>query len=183
MGRMDEDLALLERYEQGDEAAFTELVSRYQKPLYRVAYRMVGHSEDAVDLVQQAFVQLFTQRHSFRREAKLKTWLYQILINLCKNHRRDSARRRPVDVDVQTVEMTDQKTALDPLLEEASRMEIQQATSRLPDRQQATLILRVFEEQPFDLIARTLGCRVGTAKANYHHAVRKLYRFLREGKK
>ncbi|MBI1824046.1 MAG: RNA polymerase sigma factor [Nitrospirae bacterium] len=177
---MDEDLALLDRYDEGDEEAFTELVTRHQKSLYGAAYRMVGHSADAMDLVQQAFVKLLTQRSGFRQEASLKTWLYQILINLCRNHLRDSTRHQPVEVEIEEMGLVDSKTALDPLVEKAVRSEVRQAIRRLPERQQETLILRVYEELPFGEISRILGCHVGTVKANYHHAVRKLREFLKE---
>ena len=180
---MDEDLAILDRYDQGDEEAFTELVTRYQKPLYRTAYRIVGKAEDALDLVQQAFIRLFTHHRGFRREAKLKTWLYQILINLCLNHLRDSARRRPVDLDIEKLHLTDQKTALDTLVEEASRTEIRGMIDQLPDRQRVVLILRVFQELPFNEISRVLGCALGTAKANYHHGFKRLRVLLEETKK
>lgn len=176
---MDEDLALLKRYEEGDEGAFTDLVSRYQQPLYRTAYRMVGHAEDALDLVQQTFVQLFVHRGRFRAEAKLKSWVYQILINLCRNHLRDSGRRHPVDLEGEEENLREARTPLDPLLEKASQREVRRAIRELPERQRATLILRIYEEHPFEQIAEILGCHVGTAKANYHHAFRKLCALLK----
>jgi RNA polymerase sigma-70 factor (ECF subfamily) len=177
---MDEDLALLERYEEGDEGAFTELVSRYQQPLYRTAYRMVGHTEDALDLVQQTFVQLFVHRSRFRGEAKLKSWVYQILINLCRNHLRHSGRHHPVELEGEEENLRETRTPLDPLLDKASQREVQRAIQQLPERQRATLVLRAYEEYPFEQIAEILGCHIGTAKANYHHAFRKLSALLEE---
>lgn len=171
---MDEDLTLLERYERGDDDAFTELIARYREPLYRVAYRMVGHQEDALELVQQTFVRFFTQRRFFRREAKLSTWLYQILINGCRNLLRDRGGKRMVDIDEIKDRLGDSTTPLDPLLHRGEADAVQRAIESLPDRQRATVILRIYEERSFEEIAQILKVSIGTAKSNYHHGFMRL---------
>lgn len=177
---MDDDLALLERFRAGDEAAFAELIERHRAGLYRVAYRMVGHADDALDLVQQSFVQLFMHAAGFRREAKLRTWLHQVLVNLCRNHRRWLARHPTAELDGAVDARPDERTPLAPLLERAVDERLQRAVDQLGERQRATLILRVHGQHSFEEIAEILDTHVGTARANYHFALRRLRRLLHE---
>src|SRR5215470_2407606 len=76
--REDPDLALVERYFDGDTAAFDEIMIRYERQIYRVCYRFVENRDDALDLAQDVFVKAFEHLPTFRRESTLKTWLYRI---------------------------------------------------------------------------------------------------------
>ena len=87
-----DDKALLAQFIDGDEAALQILVERYQKALYAFIYRQVGDVEDAADLTQKAFVNVFLKAKQFEGKASFKTWLYQIAVNLCKNHFRANHR-------------------------------------------------------------------------------------------
>src|ERR1044072_5348447 len=80
------DAHLVERFLQGDMAAFDELMIRYERQIYRVCYRFVENREDAMDLAQEVFIKAFEHLGSFRRESSLKTWLYRIAVNHCINH-------------------------------------------------------------------------------------------------
>ena len=169
---MDEDLDLVNRTEAGEREAFNELVLKYQKPLYSLLFRMVSNHEDASDILQKTFVKAFTGLRSFERRASFKTWLYQIAINLAKNVYRDRARIEQVHIDDVIIKRNPR--TLETLIRNESRMLLRQSLSGLPEKQRLTLILRVQEEKKFDEIAVIMKCTVGTAKANYHHAVQKL---------
>lgn len=173
---MDEDLDLINRTEAGERDAFNALVLKYQKPLYSLLYRMVSSHEDASDILQKTFVKAFTGLGSFERRSSFKTWLYQIAINLAKNVYRDRSRAVHIPID-DVVIRRDPKT-LDSLIRKESRRMLKDSLSSLPDKQRLTLMLRVQEEKKFDEIAGIMGCTVGTAKANYHHAVQKLKALL-----
>src|SRR5438034_8606350 len=82
----DQDASLVERYFSGDTTAFDEIMIRYERQIYRVCYRFVENRDDALDLAQDVFVKAFEHLPTFRREARLKTWLYRIAINHCLNH-------------------------------------------------------------------------------------------------
>jgi RNA polymerase sigma-70 factor, ECF subfamily len=175
---MDEDLDLITRTEAGDREAFNELVIKYQKPLYSLLYRMVSNHDDASDILQKTFVKAFSGLGSFERRASFKTWLYQIAINLAKNVYRDRARVEYVHID--DVVIRRNPRTLETLIHNESRMLMRQALVNLPEKQRMTLILRVQEGKKFEEIAAIMKCSLGTAKANYHHAVQKLKAIMGE---
>src|SRR5262245_32850449 len=101
---MESDHLLLERFIRGEEAAFQELVVRHQKPLYRFVYRMIRNPEETEDLCQQVFVQVFLKASQFEGRSQFKTWVYQIALNLSRNHLRG---KRWETVDVEEVPLSD----------------------------------------------------------------------------
>lgn len=176
--RMDEDLDLINRTEAGDREAFDELVRKYQKPLYAMLYRMVSSHEDASDILQKAFVKAFVGLRSFERRSSFKTWLYQIAINLAKNVYRDRARFEQVSID--DVIIKKNPRTLEVLIRNESRILLRRALADLPEKQRLTLMFRIQEDRKFEEIAEIMNCSIGTAKANYHHAVQKLKGILKE---
>lgn len=170
--RMDEDLDLIDRTEAGEREAFDDLVRKYQKQVYAMLYRMVGNHEDASDLLQKAFVKAFTGLRTFERRATFKTWLYQIAINLAKNVYRDRARIEQVPID--DVIIRRNPRVLETMIANENRRMLRQSLASLPEKQRMTLMLRVQDEKKFEEIAGVMKCSVGTAKANFHHAVQKL---------
>lgn len=177
-GAMDEDLRLLERYEAGEREAFDDLVRKYQKPLYSFLYRMVSDHEDAADLLQKTFVKAFTGVSGFQKRSSFKTWLYQIAINLAKNLYRDRSRRMQVNLD-EVIVRKDPKM-LEAMAEAESKQIVRRAVADLPEKQRLTLMLRIQENKKFEEIAGIMNCSVGTAKANYHYAVKKLKAMIGE---
>ena len=175
---MDEDLDLINRTAGGDREAFNELVLKHQKPLYNLLYRMVNNHEDASDLLQKTFVKAFTGLGSFERRSTFKTWLYQIAINLAKNVYRDRSRAQHVPID-DVIIKRDPRT-LEALIQKESRLLLRQALGGLPEKQRMTVTLRIQEDRTFEEIAEIMQCSLGTAKANYHHAVRKLKSMMGE---
>ncbi len=175
---MDEDLNLIIRIENGEREAFNELVLKYQKPLYSLLYRMVSDHDDASDLLQKTFVKAFTGLKGFERRSSFKTWLYQIAINLAKNVYRDRSRIEKVSID-DVIIRRDPKT-LETLIKQERGLLLRQSLVKLPKKQRLTLILRVQEDRKFEEIAVIMQCSIGTAKANYHHAVQKLKKIMGE---
>jgi RNA polymerase sigma-70 factor (ECF subfamily) len=169
---MDEDLDLMRRTAAGEREAFDELVVKYQKPLYSLLYRMVSNRDDAADLLQKTFVKAFTGLNSFERRSSFKTWLYQIAINLAKNVYRDRSRARQVPIDNVVIRINSR--TLETLIAKEDRILLRQALAGLPEKQRLTLLLRIQEDKKFEEIADIMKCSIGTAKANYHHAVQKL---------
>jgi RNA polymerase sigma-70 factor (ECF subfamily) len=175
---MDEDLGLIKRATAGDREAFDELVVKYQKPLYSLIYRMVSNHEDAADLLQKAFIKAFRGLSSFERRSSFKTWLYQIAINLAKNVYRDRSRADYVPID--DVIIRKNPRTIEMLIAKENRLLLRQALAGLPEKQRLTLLLRIQEDRKFEEIAAIMKCSIGTAKANYHHAVQKLKNILGE---
>lgn len=173
---MDEDLDLIARVDAGEREAFDELVIKYQKPLYSLIYRMVSNHEDAADILQKTFIKAFTGLRSFERRSSFKTWLYQIAINLVKNLYRDRGRAAYVHID--DVVIRKNPRTLESLIHKENVLLLQRALGELPEKQRITLILRVQEGKKFEEVASIMKCSLGTAKANYHHAVKKLKAIL-----
>ncbi len=169
---MDEDLDLIARVDAGEREAFNELVMKYQKPLYSLLYRMVSNHDDAADILQKTFIKAFTGLSSFERRSSFKTWLYQIAINLAKNVYRDRGRATYVPID--NVIIRKNPRTVESLIHKENMLILRKALGELPEKQRITLILRVQEGKKFEEVASIMKCSLGTAKANYHHAVKKL---------
>lgn len=175
---MDEDLNLIKKTAAGEREAFNELVLKYQRPLYSLLYRMVSNHEDAADLLQKTFVKAFTGLPAFEQRSAFKTWLYQIAINLAKNTYRDRLRNQHVPID--DIVIRKNPHTLEGLITKENRQRMRLALYALPEKQRLTLLLRIQEDKKFEEIAAVMRCSIGTAKANYHHAVQKLKKIMRD---
>lgn len=172
----EDDLALVRAFLDGSERAFKELVVRHQARLYAFVWRQVRNHADTADICQRAFLQVFLKAKGFRADAEFRTWLYQIAVNLCKNHFR-SQTRTPVDVvDLDTLTANGGADEATPAAYDRERLRA--AVDALPSKQRTTLQLRFYQDCTFAEIAEVMGCPIGTAKANYHHAVSNLRRKL-----
>jgi RNA polymerase sigma-70 factor (ECF subfamily) len=168
-----DDAELLRTFVSGSEQAFKELVHHYQAQLYRFVWRQVRDHNEAADLCQKVFVQVFLKAASYRGESSFRTWLYQIAINQCRNHFRSRKRERLEDVDIDSLPLSD--GVANDLVESAQEARLLRATiEALPPKQRETLELRFYQDCTFVEIAQIMDCPVGTAKANYHHAITSL---------
>ena len=175
-----DDKTLLERYINGDDAALTYIVKRYQKDVYRFVYRQVGNEADAADVTQKVFVNLFLKAGQFKGTSSFKTWLYQIAVNQCKNLFRSNDRRREHGVDDNAREFILEDNKFDDVFSVEKRRILQEAISNLPAKQRLTMQLRVYQECTFAEIADIMSSSIGTVKASYHQAVISLTKSLKE---
>ncbi|MEJ2181179.1 MAG: RNA polymerase sigma factor [Gammaproteobacteria bacterium] len=175
-----DDNTLLKKYINGDDAALTYIVKRYQKDVYRFVYRQLGNEADAADVTQKVFVNLFLKAQQFKGTSSFKTWLYQIAVNQCKNQFRSNDRRREQGIDEKAHEFVIEDKKFDGLLDVEKRRLLQQAISNLPAKQRLTMQLRIYQECTFAEIADIMSSSVGTAKASYHQAVMSLTKSLKE---
>lgn len=172
-----DDHALVAAFLGGRREAFDVIVGRHQRNIYLLCYRFVGNHEDASDLTQDVFVRAFKGLAKFKHHAALSTWLYRVAVNTCLN--RVSAKS-PETEPVESVELVDAGVT-DPLtsiVQEETAVQVRRAIRRLPPKQRATLILRVYQELSHEEIARVLGSSVGAAKANLFHALSNLRRLI-----
>jgi len=180
------DDELVRRFCEGDEAAFDQMVLRYRKEIYRVAYRITGNHAEADDLAQEAFFKAYRALKQFRGDSTLKTWLCRIVSNLSLNVIQSArvARRDEIAVEV-LADSGGGSTAQAPvgaadLMRRERDAIVRRAIEALPKKQKSTLILRAFEGLQYKDIARVMGCSTGTAKANFFHAVSSLKRELKD---
>jgi RNA polymerase sigma-70 factor (ECF subfamily) len=162
----------------GDREAFDRLVQRYEREVYRLCYRYVNAHHDASDLAQEAFIKAWKALPSFRGDSAFSTWLYRITVNTCLTFRTAS---RPRTEEI-TDRLPDARPGAAAGVERDERARIvREAVSRLPDKQRATLILRMYHELSHQEIAEIMGSTVGTVKANLFHALANLRRLLPDG--
>lgn len=173
-----DDAELVQAFSGGNEQAFKELVRRHQAPLYRFVWRQVRNQTEAADLCQEIFVKLFLKAGSFRGDSSFRTWLYQIAINQCRNHFRSRGRERLEDVEIETLPPAD-CPANDAAQTAQEARQMRGAVDALPPKQRHTLELRFYQDCTFAEIAEIMSCPVGTAKANYHHAITSLRKRMR----
>ncbi len=168
------DFELIDRFLGGDGAAFDELVRRRQREVYSLAYRMTRNAEDARDLSQEAFLQVYRNLDRFDRRASFSTWLYRIATNLCLNHLSRGSRPAAPALDQQP-EVADRSAGSLERLEDKERQEaLARAVETLPPRQRASLTLRVHHQLSHREIGEVLGVSEATAKVHYFHAVKAL---------
>ncbi len=172
-----DDRTLVHAFLAGRREAFDVIVQRHQRPVYQLCYRFVNNHEDASDLAQDVFVRAFKGLRNFKGDSSLATWLYRVGVNACLNRR--AIRQMPTE-PIEAAPRVD--ASVDDPLTQVMRGEkaatVRVAIAKLPPKQRATLVLRVYQELSHEEIARVLGGTVGAAKANFFHALGNLKRLL-----
>jgi RNA polymerase sigma-70 factor (ECF subfamily) len=175
-----DDERLVLACQRGEGEAFSGLVERYQRDVYRLCYRYVNNHHDASDMAQEAFLKAYRALPSFRGDSSFSTWLYRIAVNTCLNFRQ--ARR--ASHEPLSDALPDLATPVGERMEEGERAaEVRAAVARLPEKQRATLILKLYHELTHEEVARILGSSVGTVKANLFHALNNLRKALATGER
>jgi RNA polymerase sigma-70 factor (ECF subfamily) len=167
----DPDADLVARFLAGDRSAFDALVRRHQAAVRRLVLRYVKSDADAKDITQVAFVRAFEKLNAFRGDAAFRTWLFRIAINLALNHVRGTpADLEPIgDVAAFTSSLqTSRLVAAEVWRKVSARLD------DLPPKQRLALELRIFHDLSFEEVAVIAGFSEESAKANFHHAVKRL---------
>jgi RNA polymerase sigma-70 factor, ECF subfamily len=169
----EDETDLLRAAQGGDHAAFTEIVRRYQRAIYRVSWALTRNASDADDLSQETFVRAYQAIGRFRVGEPLYPWLARIATNLAFSLFR-RRRRRPETPLEPLVEAGRQWGVDDDPAEHAAASQraglLREAFAELKTEHQAILTLRVVEEQSYDEIARTLGVPIGTVMSRLSRA-------------
>jgi RNA polymerase sigma-70 factor (ECF subfamily) len=183
MIRTDEELVA--RATAGDLDSFNQLVARWERPIYALAYRTLGREEDARDVVQEAFLRAYRGLRGFKGQAKFSSWLYRITLNLCRDWiRRD--RRAPI---VSTPEGVDPIDLADTQIEPGESVEdlvarremsraVARAMAELPEEQRTAILLKEYHGLTFQEIADTLHCPLSTVKTRLYQGLSVLRRRL-----
>lgn len=168
----DDDVALMLRVKRGDSGAFEILVERYQHSVVGTAAKMLGNDSEAEDIAQQVFVRVWKSAARYEPSAKFTTWLMTITRNLVFNEMR--RRKRSLLTPMATeredgpVHQFADESAPAPsnlLLDDELEQAIENAMAGLPENQRMALVLRRFEEMPYEEIARVLGTTVPAVKS------------------
>ena len=179
------DEELVARAKAGDLDSFNQLVSRWERPIYALAYRTLGREEDARDVVQEAFLRAYRGLKGFKGEAKFSSWLYRITLNLCRDWSRRERRAPIVQVPEGTdpVELADEQVQTSESVEDlVARREMSEAVAKamaeLPDEQRTAIMLKEYHGLTFQEIAGMLDCPLSTVKTRLYQGLSVLRRRL-----
>lgn len=170
----------------GDEGAWDTLFRRYQLPLYAYVVEMVRDEQDALDLVQETFVQAVRYIGSLRDDARFGSWLFGIAHQRClllwrRRHRHAEWADAPSLDEIEEPFM-DEPGPLEWLLHREQADRLTAAIAQLPPTQRGTLLLHELEDFSVEEVARITGAEVGTVKSRLHYARKALRRILEEEK-
>jgi len=187
MTRTDEELVALSV--GGDTDSFNQLILRWERPIYALAYRVIGREEDARDVCQETFLRAFRALPGFKGQAKFSSWLYRIALNLCRDWIRRQ-RRTPVmqaPEGVELVELASERGPVESIEDLVSRRVLSEvvaeAMALLPEEQRTAIILKEYHGMTFQEIADLQGCPLSTVKTRLYQGLSVLRRHLQKNAK
>ena len=180
------DEELVKSAQQGDMAAFEELVARHRDKIFARAFSMLRNEDEAVDLSQEAWVKGWQRLNQFQGEASFATWMTRIVINLCLDQLRRQKRIKAESIDEMNEETGGVERQLPVItpnptegLERGElRQRIDKALGQLSYEHRTVLVLHEFEELEYKLIAKKMGCSIGTVMSRLFYARRKMASLL-----
>ena len=173
-----DESALIERCRTGDDIAFSELVDRYRNLVYAMVYRMVSDRSQTDDLAQEVFLKVHRGLPYFRGEARLSTWIYRIVANVCTQARSRRVREVPLDPD-DDGRPRRQLGATDAAFADLElRDRLEKAIAQLPDNYQLLVAAHYLDGIQYDALAEALDIPIGTVKTHLYRAKRRLRELL-----
>lgn len=176
-GFLDLDEILVRKIKAGDSGGFETLVARYQQKIFAFIYRMTASEEDARDLAQEVFIQVYRSLDSFRGEAKFSTWLYRIAANKSLDFLRRYKKTQPLDSDIRVNAAEQPGMACIPdnnpeyiYLQEEKIRRLRRLIAGLPDKYRVALVLFHYENLTYQQIAEALDVPVKTVATRLYRA-------------
>jgi RNA polymerase sigma-70 factor (ECF subfamily) len=180
------DEELVARSKTGDTESFNQLVRRWERPIFALAYRTLGREEDARDVTQETFLRAFRALAGFKGDAKFSSWLYRIALNLCRDWIRKERRAPLVEVPegVELEQLAVERRETPSVEDLAARAELSRgvaaAMKHLPAEQRTAIILKEYHGLTFQEIADLMNCPLSTAKTRVYQGLTLLRRHLAE---
>ncbi len=171
--------ALIRRAQQGDEAAFDRLVELFGARVYNIAYRMLGHADDAHDATQEAFLRVYDALDRFRADSSFTTWLYRIVMNVCYDELARRRRRPPTLTELESADaalpasaerLPGHDNTEDAVLQAERRRALHAAIAALPEAFRAVIVLYDLQGFSYEEIAAILRVNLGTVKSRLNRA-------------
>lgn len=176
----EEDLLILLRNPDTQRQGFAQVVEEYSERLYWQIRKMVYSHDDANDILQDVFIKAWLNIEKFRGDAKLSTWLYKIAINESITFINRSKAKLNLSIDDDDSFLINQLEGDEYFDGDNAQMLLQKAMVSLPEKQRLVFQLKYFNELKYDEMSDILGTSVGALKASFHHAVKKVEKFLKE---
>lgn len=175
------DYALAQKSAAGDMQAFEQLYERHNRRVYSLCLRMTGNVQEAEDLAQEVFIQLFRKIGSFRGDSAFTTWLHRLTVNQVLMHfRKRNVKLEQTTEDGETPVQVVVGTANPNKMPVVDRIALDKAIAQLPPGYRTVFTLHDIEGHEHEEISRLLGCSVGTSKSQLHKARMKLRMLLRQ---
>ena len=183
---MTTDEELVARSRGGDLDSFNQLVVRWERPIYALAYRVIGREEEACDVAQETFLRAFRALGGFKGQAKFSSWLYRITLNLCRDwirrERRTPVSQAPEGVDI--IELAGETEPSESIEDLVSRRQLGRAVAKamamLPEEQRTAIILKEYHGLTFQEIADLLECPLSTVKTRLYQGLTVLRKQLND---
>jgi RNA polymerase sigma-70 factor (ECF subfamily) len=180
------DEELVARSRGGDLDSFNQLVLRWERPIYALAYRVIGREEDARDVAQETFLRAYRALGGFRGQAKFSSWLYRITLNLCRDwirrERRAPVMQAPEGIDI--VELAGEATPSESIEDLVTRRQLGRAVGKamslLPEEQRTAIIMKEYHGLTFQEIADLLDCPLSTVKTRLYQGLSVLRKQLKD---
>ncbi|GGK81926.1 RNA polymerase sigma factor [Rufibacter glacialis] len=173
----DEQILFLFQNPGTKDKGFTLLMDRYNRRIYWHIRRLVVAHEDAQDLLQETFINVYKHLHTFNGDSKLYTWLYRVATNECL--RLFKERKRFLgsfeEISEKLVDTLHENSTLE---SDQVLVRLQEAILRLPEKQRLVFTLRYYDELPYEEISKILDSSVSSLKTNYHLASSKVKAFM-----
>ena len=180
------DEELVARSRTGDMDSFNQLILRWERPIYALAYRVIGQEEDARDVAQETFLRAFRALPGFKGQAKFSSWIYRIALNLCRDWIRRKRRTpvSPLPDDVDISELAAEQGPSESVEDLVARRElsavVEEAMTLLPEEQRTAVILKEYHGMTFQEIADLQGCPLSTVKTRLYQGLSVLRKHMRD---
>lgn len=173
----DEDRALVRRYQQGDAQAFTELVVRYQRPVYQAAFWVLRRGEDAADVAQTVFLKAAQHIDDYDPRHKFFSWIYRIAVNEALNVQRHQRHEEALDDDSELLAHASASPEWQASAVQRERA-LRAALMKLSVEHRVVITMRHFQECSYQAMAQVLGIDEATVKSRLFEARRRLRTLL-----
>ncbi len=173
------DVDLMLRFQNGEDKCFEDLVERHKQRVFNIAYKYVGNFQEAEDIAQQVFINIYNAKKSYKPTAQFTTWLYKICQNTCfktfRKKRLDTVSidaSKELEEDTVNVQIADPKSLspLENMVNDEAAKVVKEAIDGLPDHQRMVVILNKYEQLSYEKIAEITGFSVKAVKSLLHRA-------------
>ncbi len=175
----ENQLVSLLKNSKTQEKAFRNLISLYKERIYWHIRKIVLNHEDTDDILQNTFIKVFKNIHSFNEESKLYTWIYRIATNEAITFINKKAKQSQVDLSELQTQMTNNLQQDELFNGEEIQHILQKAIITLPQKQQLVFNMKYFDEMKYQEMSEILDTSVGALKASYFHAVKKIEKYIK----
>ncbi len=175
---------IIQKLQQGNEQAFKQLVENYQKLVVNTCFGMVHNTEDAEDIAQEVFIEVFRSIQNFRADSKISTWLYRIAVNRSLNFIRDNKRKKwvhsieelvkGISRQVGEIQNINNETPVSELEKSQRAKILHAAIDSLPENQKTAFTLNKYEDLSYKEISEVMNLSVSSVESLIHRAKIKL---------